>query len=75
LIFLHEEKSSNPLGINNSIDKIPFQPYFLLKDFCRITSFIFIFLLLNLIFPFSLIDPENFNPANPLRTPPHIQPE
>jgi quinol-cytochrome oxidoreductase complex cytochrome b subunit len=75
LIFLHEEKSRNPLGINFSTDKVPFHPYFSIKDLRRICLFIFLFVLINLLNPFVLIDPENFTPANPLSTPPHIQPE
>jgi ubiquinol-cytochrome c reductase cytochrome b subunit len=75
LIFLHEEKSSNPMGIQASRDKIPFQPYFTVKDLVRIIIFIFLFILLNIQIPFLLIDPENFLPANPIRTPVHIQPE
>lgn len=75
LIFLHEEKSSNPLGIQSTTDKIPFQPYFTIKDLVRIVFFFFFFIIINLQFPFMLIDPENFLPANPIRTPVHIQPE
>lgn len=36
---------------------------------------ILIFSTIVLIFPYKLSDPENFIPANPLVTPPHIQPE
>jgi len=75
LVFLHENKSSNPLGIQNSTDKIPFHPYFLIKD---LTSGFFIFsmfIFVNLVVPFFFIDPDNFTPANPLVTPAHIQPE
>jgi len=75
LIFLHEEKSSNPLGIQSSSDKIPFQPYFTMKDLLSLILFLFLFILINIQLPFLLIDPENFLPANPIRTPVHIQPE
>lgn len=75
LIFLHEEKSRNPLGINIPSDKIPFHPYFTLKDLISVILILTLFSILNFLGPFSLIDPENFRPANPLRTPPHIQPE
>lgn len=75
LIFLHNEKSRNPLGINASSDKIPFHPYFTIKDLIRLILILTLFSLINLLSPFLLIDPENFTPANPLRTPPHIQPE
>ncbi|NXL03966.1 CYB protein, partial [Mesembrinibis cayennensis] len=32
LTFLHESGSNNPLGIISNSDKIPFHPYFSLKD-------------------------------------------
>lgn len=75
LIFLHDQKSSNPLGLQNSPDKIPFHPYYSRKDLVRAILIFFLILLINKLYPFSLIDPENFTPANPLSTPTHIQPE
>nr|YP_010035247.1 cytochrome b [Limosa haemastica]QRZ02521.1 cytochrome b [Limosa haemastica] len=75
LTFLHETGSNNPLGIVSNCDKIPFHPYFSLKD---ILGFIIMFLPLMTLALFSpnlLGDPENFTPANPLVTPPHIKPE
>ena len=75
LVFLHNQKSSNPLGIQNSTDKIPFHPYFRYKDGVRACLILLALILINIINPFSLIDPENFTPANPLVTPTHIQPE
>ncbi|NXC76008.1 CYB protein, partial [Anhinga anhinga] len=32
LTFLHESGSNNPLGISSNCDKIPFHPYFSIKD-------------------------------------------
>ncbi|NWS23342.1 CYB protein, partial [Pachyramphus minor] len=32
LTFLHETGSNNPLGIPSDCDKIPFHPYFSIKD-------------------------------------------
>lgn len=75
LLFLHQTGSNNPLGLNSNIDKIPFHPYFTFKD---IVGFFFLLsglILLTLISPNLLGDPDNFIPANPLVTPPHIQPE
>ncbi|KFQ21065.1 Cytochrome b, partial [Merops nubicus] len=43
LTFLHESGSNNPLGIVSHCDKIPFHPYFSLKD---ILGFTFMLLLL-----------------------------
>nr|AAN34981.1 cytochrome b [Empidonax fulvifrons rubicundus] len=75
LTFLHETGSNNPLGISSDCDKIPFHPYFSTKD---ILGFIILLLPLTTLALFSpnlLGDPENFTPANPLVTPPHIKPE
>ena len=32
LLFLHVTGSSNPLGLNSNLDKLPFHPYFSYKD-------------------------------------------
>ncbi|MCM8747511.1 cytochrome b N-terminal domain-containing protein, partial [Thermomicrobium sp. CFH 73360] len=32
LIFLHENGSNNPLGLNSAPEKIPFHPYYTFKD-------------------------------------------
>ncbi|NXY81126.1 CYB protein, partial [Alcedo cyanopectus] len=37
LTFLHESGSNNPLGISSACDKIPFHPYFSLKDLLGFT--------------------------------------
>lgn len=75
LIFLHNTGSNNPIGINRNYYKIPFHIYFTIKDICGFIILIIIILILRLINPFLLRDPENFIPANPILTPPHIQPE
>nr|UZZ43673.1 cytochrome b [Micrasema sp. XG-2021] len=75
LMFLHQTGSSNPLSINNNIDKIPFHPYFTFKDLMGFFIFFIVILILCLKSPFILGDPDNFIPANPLVTPIHIQPE
>lgn len=75
IIFLHQRGSRNPLGHNSNIDKIPFQPFFVWKDIIGLIVCISLFLTIVLIFPYILMDPDNFTPANPLVTPPHIQPE
>jgi len=75
LLFLHKTGSNNPLGIKNFKDKIPFHPYFSFKDLFGFIIF-FLFLIFLILFnPYILGDPDNFIPANPLITPPHIQPE
>jgi len=75
LLFLHQTGSNNPLGLPNNIDKIPFHHYFTLKDIFGILVIIASLLLLTLLNPYLLGDPDNFIPANPLVTPAHIQPE
>uniref|UniRef100_A0AB39A6T3 Cytochrome b n=1 Tax=Cryptochironomus defectus TaxID=2582960 RepID=A0AB39A6T3_9DIPT len=75
LLFLHQTGSNNPLGINSNSDKIPFHPYFTYKDIFGFVMMIMFLTFLTLIAPYMLGDPDNFIPANPLVTPPHIQPE
>nr|QNV11611.1 cytochrome b [Potamophylax cingulatus] len=75
LMFLHQTGSSNPLSINNNIDKIPFHPYFSFKDLVGFFIMIIILMFISLYKPFMLSDPDNFIPANPMVTPIHIQPE
>lgn len=75
LLFLHQTGRNNPIGIKSNYDKIPFHPYFSIKDIIRIIITILIFSILILNEPRALGDPENFIPANPLVTPVHIQPE
>nr|AEF79927.1 cytochrome b [Takydromus septentrionalis]AEF79956.1 cytochrome b [Takydromus septentrionalis] len=75
LLFLHETGSNNPTGLNSNTDKIPFHPYYTYKDLLGGLLMISCLLLLALLSPNLLGDPENFSPANPLITPPHIKPE
>nr|YP_009988397.1 cytochrome b [Stenocatantops mistshenkoi]QNM39696.1 cytochrome b [Stenocatantops mistshenkoi] len=75
LFFLHQTGSNNPLGLNGNIEKIPFHPYFTFKDLITIVLMTSLLIMLCLINPYLLGDPDNFVPANPLVTPVHIQPE
>jgi len=75
LTFLHQSGSNNPLGLNSRPEKIPFHPFFYVKDIVGIVTITFILIIITLIDPFILGDVENFIPANPLVTPIHIQPE
>nr|ADU24897.1 cytochrome b [Thylamys sponsorius] len=75
LLFLHETGSNNPTGINPDSDKIPFHPYYTIKDILGMILMVFLLLTLALFSPDTLGDPDNFTPANPLNTPPHIKPE
>nr|AAZ22868.1 cytochrome b [Emberiza fucata] len=75
LTFLHETGSNNPLGIPSDCDKIPFHPYYTIKDALGFVLLLSLLVSLALFSPNLLGDPENFTPANPLVTPPHIKPE
>nr|AII02389.1 cytochrome b [Lacosoma valva] len=75
LLFLHQTGSNNPLGLNSNLDKIPFHPFFIYKDLIGFLILMFLLIMLTLINPYLLGDPDNFIPANPLVTPIHIQPE
>nr|YP_009311293.1 cytochrome b [Oxynoemacheilus angorae]BAV70040.1 cytochrome b [Oxynoemacheilus angorae] len=75
LLFLHETGSNNPAGLNSDADKISFHPYFSYKDLLGFMVMLLALASLALFFPNLLGDSENFIPANPLVTPPHIKPE
>ena len=75
LSVLHRDGSNNPLGISGNIDKIPFHPYYSIKDLFGFSIFAIIFSLFIYYAPNVLGHADNYIPANPLVTPPHIQPE
>nr|ALG76033.1 cytochrome b [Sicista subtilis] len=75
LIFLHETGSNNPTGLDSNADKIPLHPYYTIKDFLGFLLLFLILLSLVLFTPDLLGDRDNYMPANPLSTPPHIKPE
>ena len=74
---LHVHKSNNPLGIEmkGPKDQIPFHPYYTVKDLFGLGVFLIIFGFWVFYFPNYLSHPDNYIPANPLQTPPHIVPE
>nr|WAS33567.1 cytochrome b [Sus scrofa domesticus] len=75
LLFLHETGSNNPTGISSDMDKIPFHPYYTIKDILGALFMMLILLILVMFSPDLLGDPDDYTPANPLNTPPHIKPE
>nr|YP_010305193.1 cytochrome b [Kerivoula minuta]ULT46758.1 cytochrome b [Kerivoula minuta] len=75
LLFLHETGSNNPTGIPSNMDMIPFHPYYTIKDILGLLVMMTALLTLVLFSPDLLGDPDNYTPANPLNTPPHIKPE
>jgi ubiquinol-cytochrome c reductase cytochrome b subunit len=75
VLFLHEQGSTNPLGLVLKTDKIFFSPYYIWKDFFSIIIFIFFFLIFVFFYPNYLGHTDNYIPANSLVTPAHIVPE
>jgi ubiquinol-cytochrome c reductase cytochrome b subunit len=75
IAYIHTDGSNNPLGINGNIDKIPFYPYFYIKDFFSLVVFTIIFSAFVFFAPNILNHADNYIEANPLVTPPHIVPE
>jgi ubiquinol-cytochrome c reductase cytochrome b subunit len=77
LIALHTHGSNNPLGIDakGPQDTIPFHPYYTVKDLFGLTVFLLIYSFFIFYAPNFLGNPDNYIPANPLQTPPHIVPE
>ena len=75
LALLHKDGSNNPLGIDTSVDKVPFYPYFIVKDVFAFFIFTLVFSIFVFYFPNAMGHPDNYIPANPLVTPAHIVPE
>ena len=74
---LHVVGSNNPLGIDlkGDDDKIPFHPYYTYKDLFGLAVFLLLFSVFVFYAPNYLGHPDNYIPADPLKTPPHIVPE
>lgn len=74
---LHTTKSGNPLGIDvkGPQDTIPFHPYYTIKDLFGVGVFLLFYLFFVFYAPNFFGEPDNYIPANPLVTPPHIVPE
>ena len=77
IIALHKVGSNNPIGIDLTLkkEKIPFHPYYTIKDFFGFGVFFIIFGIFVFFLPNSLGHPNNYIPADPLVTPEHIVPE
>ncbi|MDN0076647.1 cytochrome bc complex cytochrome b subunit [Crenobacter sp. SG2303] len=87
LVALHEVGSNNPDGVEIKkhkdpatgipLDGIPFHPYYTVKDILGVAVFLVVFSAIVFFMPemggFFLEHP-NFDPADPLKTPPHIAP-
>nr|YP_009163731.1 cytochrome b [Triparma laevis]BAS19185.1 cytochrome b [Triparma laevis] len=75
LALLHEHGSNNPVGTESSVDKVPFYPYFYVKDLLAFFGLITVFATFVFYFPNAMGHPDNYIPANPMVTPAHIVPE
>jgi ubiquinol-cytochrome c reductase cytochrome b subunit len=75
LNLLHSVGSNNPIGINTNVDLIVFYPYFYVKDLFAFLLFITFYSFFVFFSPNALGHSDNYIPANPLVTPPHIVPE
>lgn len=74
--FLHLSGSNNPLRINTCYaDTVRFHSLYSFKDLLVGSRVLFIFCLLSLSLPNSLLDAEGFIEANPMVTPVSIKPE
>ncbi|CUT17149.1 MULTISPECIES: cytochrome b [Candidatus Ichthyocystis] len=86
LAALHEVGSNNPDGVEIKnckddkglpLDGIPFHPYYTVKDLFGAAVFLIIFFLVVFFVPEMggyFLEANNFIPANPMQTPPHIAP-
>jgi ubiquinol-cytochrome c reductase cytochrome b subunit len=86
LVALHEVGSNNPDGVEikkrkdaqgRPLDGIPFHPYYTVKDMVGVVVFLAVFSLIVFFAPEMggyFLEANNFIPADPLKTPPHIAP-
>jgi ubiquinol-cytochrome c reductase cytochrome b subunit len=86
IIALHEVGSNNPDGVEIKkhkdangvpLDGIPFHPYYTVKDIFGAVVFLFLFAAVVFFMPEGrgyFLEFNNFLPADPLKTPPHIAP-
>ncbi len=74
---LHVSGSNNPTGIEmkGPQDSVPFNPYFTAKDSVGLGVFLLVWAGFVFYAPDYLGHPDNYIPADPLVTPPHIVPE
>ena len=77
IVALHTHGSNNPLGIDKkgTQDTIPFHPYYTIKDLFGLSFALTIFFAVVFFIPDYLGHPDNYIPADPLKTPAHIVPE
>ncbi len=86
ILALHDVGSNNPDGIEikkkkgpdgHPLDGIPFHPYYTVKDIAGAVVFLAVFCTIVFFVPDMggyFLEYNNFIPADPLKTPPHIAP-
>jgi len=86
ILALHDVGSNNPDGVEikkykgpdgHPLDGIPFHPYYTVKDLAGAVVFLALFCAVLFFLPEMggyFLEYNNFNPADPLKTPPHIAP-
>jgi len=86
ILALHEVGSNNPDGVEIKklkndkgipLDGIPFHPYYTVKDLVGVMVFLLFFCVIIFFAPEMggyFLEHPNFDPADPLKTPPHIAP-
>jgi ubiquinol-cytochrome c reductase cytochrome b subunit len=74
---LHVPGNNNPLGIDvkGPQDTLPFHPYYTVKDSFYLALFVVVLMAFVFYAPDYMGHPDNYTPADPLVTPPHIVPE
>lgn len=74
-MYLHEIGSNNNLFIENTGDKIPFHPFYTLKDLYVVLFMLCVYFFIIWYVPNHLAHSDNYIEADPLVTPAHIVPE
>jgi ubiquinol-cytochrome c reductase cytochrome b/c1 subunit len=74
---LHIVGSNNPLGVDpkGPEETVPFHPYVTIKDLFAFSVLLIVFAVFVFFAPNYWGHPDNYIPANPMVTPPHIVPE
>jgi ubiquinol-cytochrome c reductase cytochrome b/c1 subunit len=74
---LHVAGQNNPAGVEPKSEKdtVPFTPHATIKDMFGLSVFLILYAWFIFYMPNYLGDADNFIPANPAQTPPHIVPE
>lgn len=75
VLFLHINGSRNPLGLDEASFRVPFHPYYSIKDLAGFA--LLLAALVGMAFTFSGLaaDPLQWQPINKIKTPAVIKPE